>query len=61
MPIAVDDVSGRVRRLLAPLQTPDRSWRAKALAACTILMAVVAVPLYGTVQELVETLVAFGT
>ena len=60
MPIAVDDVSGRVRRLLAPMQAAGRSWPATAIAAGAILTAIAAVPLYRTLQELVEALVAFG-
>jgi Zn-dependent protease with chaperone function len=60
MPVAVDDVEGRVRRLLAPLSTSPRTLRMKSVVACALLFAVVVVPLYGLVQIGVEALVAFG-
>jgi hypothetical protein len=60
MPVALDDVEGRVRRLLAPLSTSPRTVRMRAVVACALLFAVAGVPLYGLVQIGVEALVAFG-
>jgi hypothetical protein len=59
MPIALDDVEGRVRQLLAPSE-PPRKANIKAAVACALLAPVLAVPLYGLVQQFVEVLVAFG-
>jgi Zn-dependent protease with chaperone function len=60
MPIASDDVEGRVRRLLAPLRPSPRTLHIQVVFAGACLIAVLAVPLYGIVQELIEVLVAFG-
>jgi beta-lactamase regulating signal transducer with metallopeptidase domain len=60
MPIAVDDIDGRVRRLLVPMPAALRAAPVKIIFAYALLLAVVAVPLYGRVQELIEALVAFG-
>jgi Peptidase family M48 len=60
MPIALDDVDGRVRRLLAPLSISHRALHLKAAVASALMMAILVVPLYGRVQELLEALVAFG-
>ncbi len=60
MPVALDDVEGRVRRLLAPSSAATRTFRLRILISSALLVAVVMMPLYGSVQELVETLVAFG-
>ena len=60
MPVALDDVEGRVRRLLAPLSTSPRIVRMRIVVACALLFAVAGVPLYGLVQMGVEALVAFG-
>jgi hypothetical protein len=60
MPIALDDVEGRVRQLLAPGSTSAGRLRRKGVIACALLIAVLAVPLYGLVQQGVEALVAFG-
>jgi hypothetical protein len=60
MPIALEDVEGRVRQLLAPGATSARRLRRKVVIACALLIAVLAVPLYGVVQQGVEALVAFG-
>jgi Zn-dependent protease with chaperone function len=60
MPVAFDDVQGRVRRLLAPPsrspETLDEDW----LMTGVLSIAVLAVPLYDRVQELLEAMVAFG-
>jgi hypothetical protein len=60
MPITLDDVEGRVRQLLAPGSTSAGRLRGKVVIACALLIAVLAVPLYGLVQQGVEALVAFG-
>jgi len=59
MPVALDDLEGRVRQLLAP--TPAASGTiSKALASFALLMPVAALPLYAFVHELIETLVRIG-
>jgi hypothetical protein len=61
MPIALDDVEGRVRQLLAPsLATPSHVSIPVVVAACALLLPVIAVPLYGPVQQWVEALVGFA-
>lgn len=59
MPVALDDVEGRVRQLLAPARTPSAAI-SKALASFAVLIPVAALPLYPLVHELIETLVRFG-
>ena len=61
MPVAVDDVEGRVRELLAPSPMPCRRLPMRALLACALTIGLVAVPFYGSVHESIESLVAFGT
>lgn len=59
MPIVVDDVDGRVRRLLAPL--PDaQALPSRNIAALALLVPFVCGPLYGLIQDLIEMLVALG-
>lgn len=59
MPVALDDVEGRVRQLLGP--THSASARvSKVLACLALLMPVAAIPLYALVHEFIETLVRFG-
>jgi Zn-dependent protease with chaperone function len=60
MPILVDDVDGRVRRLLAPLPAAHSSLPAKNTAALALLLPFLGVPLYGLIQDCIELLVAFG-
>jgi hypothetical protein len=60
MQIAVDDVAGRVRGLLAPPTPVRRSRRLRGLAAAALLVPALGMPFYGTVQQFIETLVAFG-
>ena len=53
----------RVRRLLAPSSSPaamQRSFRARRLLTCVLLVPLLAVPLYASVHRLIEVLVAFG-
>lgn len=59
MPVALDDVEGRVRQLLAPARAASATI-SKALASFALLMPVAAIPLYALVHELIETLVRFG-
>jgi len=60
MPIVVDDVDGRVRRLLAPLPAANTLLPAVSIAALALLVPFLGVPLYGLIQDLIEMLVAFG-
>jgi Zn-dependent protease with chaperone function len=60
LPIAVDDVEGRVRGLLAqspPNRPMKRIW---GLAVCSLVIPVLGVPFYGVVHQFIEALVAFG-
>lgn len=59
MPVALDDVEGRVRHLLAPAPALSAT-TSKALASFALLMPLTAIPLYALVHELIETLVRFG-
>ena len=58
--IALDNVEGRVRQLLAPMQCAPRFIPAKTALICALLFPVIAAPFLGRVQQLVELLVAFG-
>ncbi len=63
MPVAADDVEARVRRLLAPPQSPaagSGSAGLVILASCALLMPLAALPLYPMVHELIEALVRLG-
>ena len=60
MAVAVDDVEGSVRRLLAPPPGNCGRTRTKGLAVCALLLPAAAVPFYGLLHELIEVLVAFG-
>jgi len=59
MSVALDDVEGRVRQLLAPASVTSARIT-KALASLALLTPVAALPLYALVHELIETLVRFG-
>jgi hypothetical protein len=59
MSVALDDVEGRVRQLLAPARATSPRL-SKALASLALLTPVAALPLYALVHELIETLVRFG-
>jgi hypothetical protein len=61
MPVAGDDIAGRVRELLAPRPMPHRPLPRRALVACALMIAVAGVRLHGSVHESIESLVAFGT
>jgi Zn-dependent protease with chaperone function len=51
----------RVRRLLAPSAAAmHRSFPARRLLTCALLVPLLAVPLYASVHRLIEVLVAFG-
>jgi beta-lactamase regulating signal transducer with metallopeptidase domain len=52
----------RVRRLLAPspATATHRSFPARRLLTCALLVPLLAVPLYASVHRLIEALVAFG-
>lgn len=50
----------RVRRLLAPSAAMHRSFPARRLVTCALLVPLLAVPLYASVHRLIEVLVAFG-
>lgn len=59
MPVALDDVEGRVRQLLAPAHAASATI-SKALGSLALLVPVTAVPLYSLIHELIEALVGFG-
>jgi beta-lactamase regulating signal transducer with metallopeptidase domain len=60
MQIAVDDVEGRVRGLLAPARTASRTRRLWGLAVCVLVVPVICAPLHEVVHQFIEALVAFG-
>jgi BlaR1 peptidase M56 len=60
MPIAADDVAGRVRGLLAPPPPAARTNRIWALVAGVLIVPVIGIPLYALVHQFIEALVAFG-
>ncbi len=60
MSVALDDVEGRVRQLLAPARATSATI-SKALVSLALLMPVAALPLYAPVHELIERLVGFGS
>jgi hypothetical protein len=59
MSVAVDDVEGRVRQLLAPAPIASSNFP-RALAFIAVFIPVVAIPFYAPVHELIEALVRFG-
>ncbi len=59
MSVALDDVEGRVRQLLAPARATSPRL-SKTLASLAFLTPLAALPLYALVHELIETLVRFG-
>ena len=60
MPVASDDVAGRVRRLLAPPDSFPVTRVVGKFSWCVLLAPLTAVPLYALVHELIEVLVGFG-
>jgi Zn-dependent protease with chaperone function len=60
MPIAEDDVDGRVRQLLSLSPGLARAAGVWGLVPCMLLVSMIGVPFYGLVHQLIETLVAFG-
>jgi hypothetical protein len=60
LPVAVDDVEGRVRGLLAPSPPNAPRKRVWSLAVCSLVVPALGVPLYGVVHQFIEALVAFG-
>ena len=60
MPVAVDDVPGRVRALLAPPARPVRARILAALAGGLALVPLLALPRYAQLHELIEQLVGLG-
>jgi Zn-dependent protease with chaperone function len=60
MPIAVDDVEGRVRGLIAPAPPARPASRIPGLLQCGWFVPAVAVPFYGLVHRAIEAVVAFG-
>lgn len=50
----------RIRRLLAPSATMRRSFPARRILTCALLVPLLAVPLYASVHRLIEVLVTFG-
>lgn len=60
MPVAADDVPGRVRALLAPPAPPARARILLALSGCALLIPILALPVYAQMHELVEGLVGLG-
>jgi beta-lactamase regulating signal transducer with metallopeptidase domain len=60
MPVAMDDVPGRVQQLLKPPVKPYPARILRALASCALLTPVLALPLHELVHELVEWLVQFS-
>jgi BlaR1 peptidase M56 len=59
MAVALDDVEGRVRQLLAPAEFPPARM-IRTLACLALLIPLATPPLYGFVHQLIETLVRFG-
>jgi Zn-dependent protease with chaperone function len=60
MPVALDDVAGRVRELLAPVPMPQRRLPLRVLLACALIIAGGGVLLHGGLHAFIESLVAFG-
>jgi Zn-dependent protease with chaperone function len=58
--IALNNVDERVRQLLSPATVVPRIIPAKAALICALLIPVIAAPFLSPVQQLVESLVAFG-
>ena len=59
MSVALDDVEGRVRQLLAPAQVAAATI-SRVLGLFVLLMPLAAIPLYALIHQLIEALVIFG-
>jgi Zn-dependent protease with chaperone function len=60
MHIVADDLDRRVRRLLAPLPAAHAFPPAGNTASLALLIPFLGLPLYGSIQDVIEMLVAFG-
>jgi hypothetical protein len=60
MPVALDDMEGRVRQLLSPSPRTTRTTALKDVLAWISAVPIIAVPLYGPVHQFIEALVALG-
>lgn len=60
MAAALDDVEGRVQRLLAPAPAAGRTDGLKRLALCALSIPLAALPLYAPIHRCIEALVACG-
>lgn len=60
MPVATDDVPGRVQALLGPPAARARGRILAALAASALLTPFLALPCYAPLHELIERLIALG-
>jgi Zn-dependent protease with chaperone function len=61
MPVAADDVVGRVQELLAPSARRARPWLSLVLAIGAVLLPLLALPGHAFVHGLIECLVALGS
>jgi Zn-dependent protease with chaperone function len=60
MPVATDDVPGRVRALLGPPAARARGRILAALGAAALVIPLLALPRYAQLHELIERLIALG-
>jgi Zn-dependent protease with chaperone function len=60
MPVASDDVPGRVQALLGPPAARARGRILAALGAAALLVPILALPRYALLHELIERLIALG-
>lgn len=60
MPVAADDVPGRVRALLAPPARPARARILLILSGSALVLPLLALPGYALLHELIERLVGLG-
>ncbi len=60
MPVAADDVPGRVQALLGPPAARAQGRILAALAAAVLLIPLLALPRYALLHELIERLIALG-
>ena len=60
MEVAADDVGGRVRRLLSGPAAPRPTVTLRRMGFATLLLPLLAVPLYASIHGIIEALVALG-